>query len=178
MKKIFLILRLAWYTIAPIELLIAVRSGGVMSELVLVSSIEKTEKVKTLLEQLFMQKRYSEMGQAIGMHSILIDPQHMMKDQTSEYRFVLTMIKDRITKVLGKSYAAWYADFPKIMDQMLSANKIVTDAAAADVLASHRAAFGPFKSLDDFFFWALDDRRLPLGQIIQCIENTASMSAR
>jgi hypothetical protein len=177
MKKIFLILRLAWYNIAPVELLIAVRSGGVMSELVLVSSIEKTEKLKTLLEQLFTQKRYSEMGQAIGMHSILIDPQHMMNDQASMYRFVLTLIKDRISKARGKSYSAWYADFPKIMDQMLSQNKIVTDAAAADVLASRRAAFGQFKSLDDFFFWALDDRRLPLGQIIHYIESAAGMSA-
>ena len=148
-----------------------------MSELVLVSSIENTKKLKTLLEQLFMQKRYSEMGQAVGMHSILIDPQHMMNDQDSMYHFVLAMIKDRISKAKGKSYSAWYADFPKIMDQMLSQNKIVTDAAAADVLASHRAAIGQFRSLDDFFFWALADRRLPLGQIIQYIESAAGMSA-
>ena len=147
-----------------------------MPELVLVSSIENTEKLKTLLGQLFMQKRYSEMGQAIGMHSILIDPQHMMNDQKSMYRFVLTMIKDRISKARGKSYSAWYEDFPKIMDQVISTNKIVTDAAAADVLASHRAAFGPFKSLDDFFFWGLDDRRLPLGQIVQYIESSAGMA--
>ncbi len=152
-----------------------VLGGSVMSELVMVSSVETMEKLKTYLEQLFAQKRYSEITQAIGMHSILIDPQHMMSDQTGMYRYVLNMLKDRINKARGKSYASWYEDFPKIMDQLVSANKIVTDAAAADVLASHRAAFGPFKSLDDFFFWALDDRRLPFGQIVQYIESTAGM---
>jgi hypothetical protein len=110
------------------------------------------------------------------MHSILIDPQHMMNDQDGMYHYVLNMLKDRIGKARGKSYATWYEDFPKIMDELVSANKIVTDAAAADVLASHRAAFGPFKSLDDFFFWALDDRRLPLGQIVQYIEGTAGIA--
>ncbi len=147
-----------------------------MSELVLVSNVENTEKLKSCLEQLFSQKRYSEITQAIGMHSVLIDPQHMMSDQTSMYRYVLNMLKDRISKARGKSYGVWYEDFPKIMDQLVSANKIVTDAAAADVLASRRAAFGPFQSLDDFFFWALDDRRLPLGQIVQYIESTAGIA--
>ncbi len=144
-----------------------------MSELVMVSSVDSMEKLKSNLEQLFAQKRYSEITQAIGLHSVLFDPQHMISDQSDMYRFVLNMLKERIAKGRGKSYATWYEDFPKIMDQLVSANKIVTDAAAADVLASHRAAFGPFDSLDDFFFWALDDRRLPLAQIVQYIESTA-----
>ncbi len=148
-----------------------------MPELVMVSSVDSTEKLKTNLEQLFVQKRYSEITQAIGLHSILFDPQHMMEDQSSTYRFVLNMLKDRIAKARGKSYETWYADFPKILDQIISAHKIVTDAAAADVLASHRAGFGPFKSLDDFFFWALDDRRLPLGQIVQYVESTSGSPA-
>jgi len=147
-----------------------------MPELVMVSDVENTEKLKAYLKQSFIQKRYSEVTQAIGMHSILIDPQHMMNDQDGMYHYVLNMLKDRIGKARGKSYATWYEDFPKIMDELVSANKIVTDAAAADVLASHRAAFGPFKSLDDFFFWALDDRRLPLGQIVQYIERTAGIA--
>jgi hypothetical protein len=147
-----------------------------MPELVMVSDVENTEKLKAYLKQSFIQKRYSEITQAIGMHSILIDPQHMMNDQDGMYHYVLNMLKDRIGKARGKSYATWYEDFPKIMDELVSANKIVTDAAAADVLASHRAAFGPFKSLDDFFFWALDDRRLPLGQIVQYIEGTAGIA--
>jgi hypothetical protein len=147
-----------------------------MPELVMVSDVENTEKLKAYLKQSFIQKRYSEITQAIGMHSIFIDPQHMMNDQDGMYHYVLNMLKDRIGKARGKSYATWYEDFPKIMDELVSANKIVTDAAAADVLASHRAAFGPFKSLDDFFFWALDDRRLPLGQIVQYIERTAGIA--
>ncbi len=144
-----------------------------MPELVMVSSVESMEKLKASLEQLFVQKRYSEITQAIGLHSVLFDPLHMMDDQSSMYRFVLNMLKDRIAKARGKSYEAWYADFPKLLDQIVTANKIITDAAAADVLASHRAGFGPFKSLDDFFFWALDDRRLPLGQIVQYVESTS-----
>ncbi len=147
-----------------------------MSELVMVSNVENTEKLKSHLVQLFSQKRYSEIMQAIGMHSILIDPQHMMSDQTSMYRYVLNMLKDRIGKVKGKTYAQWYEDFPKIMDQLVSANKVITNAAAADLLSSHRAAFGPFTSLDDFFFWALDDRRLSLGEIVRYIESTAGMA--
>ncbi len=147
-----------------------------MSELVVVSSVENMEKLKSTLEQLFTQKRYSEVTQAVGLHSILFDPLHMINDQSDLYRFVLKMLKDRIAKGRGKSYATWYEDFPKIMDQLVSANKIVTDAAAADILASRRAAFGPFDSLDDFFFWALEDRRLPLAQIVQYIESTAGIA--
>ncbi len=147
-----------------------------MSELVTVSNVDTTDRLRTYLEQLFTQKRYAEITRAIGMHSVLIDPQHMMSDQTGMYRYVLNMLKDRISKARGKNYAQWYEDFPKIMDQLVSANKIVTDAAAADALASHRAAFGPFKSLDDFFFWALDDRRLSFGEIVQYIESTAGMA--
>ena len=33
--------------------------------------------------------------------------------------------------------------------------------------------YGPFKSVDDFFFWALDDRRLTLDRIVNMIEKTA-----
>ncbi len=147
-----------------------------MSELVTVSNVENTDRLRTYLEQLFTQKRYSEITQAVGMHSILIDPQHMLNDQTGMFRYVLQMLKERISKVRGKSYATWYEDFPKIMDQLVSANKVITNPAAADLLSSHRAAFGPFKSLDDFFFWALDDRRLSLGEIVQYIESTAGMA--
>lgn len=148
-----------------------------MPELVMVSNVEKMEKLKILLEELFKQERYSEIGQAIGMHSILIDPQHTMSDQAGLYRFILNMIKDRISKTKGKRYAAWYAGFPKVMDQVVAENQVVTDKAAAEALASHCAAYGPFKSLDDFFSWALDDRRLPLGQIVKYIEKTAAMSS-
>ncbi len=148
-----------------------------MSELVMVSSVEKMENLKTYLGELFKQQRYSEMTQAIGMHSILIDPQHTMKDQAGLYRHVLNMIKNRISTLKGKSYGSWYAGFPKILDQFVTTNQIVTDKRAADTLSSHRAAYGPFKSVDDFFFWALDDRRLPLDQIVKYIEQSAASAA-
>ena len=144
-----------------------------MAELVRVSDIEKKEKLKSYLEELFKKGKYAEMTQAIGMYSILIDPEHTISDQSGLYHFVLDMIKDRVRTVKGKGYAAWYTGFPNILDQMVSANQIVTDKAAVDVLASQRAGSGPFKSLDDFFFWALDDRRLPLEQIVKYIETTA-----
>jgi hypothetical protein len=144
-------------------------------EVVKVSDVEDREKLKTYLAEHFKQGRYSEMTQAIGMHSLLIDPQHTMGDQAGLYHFVLDLIKDRIKKARGKSYSAWYAAFPATMDQLVSVNQVVTDQAAADVLASHRAAYGRFKSVDDFFFWALDERRLPLDQIVKYIEKTATM---
>ncbi len=148
-----------------------------MPELVMVSSVEKIENLKTYLGELFNQQRYSEITQAIGMHSILIDPQHTMTDQAGLYHIILNMLKSRISKAKGKSYGTWYAGFPKIMDQFITTNQIVTDKRAADALASHRAAYGQFKSVDDFFFWALDDRRLPLDQIVKYIEQSAALAA-
>ena len=82
------------------------------------------------------------------------------------------MINDRISKVKGKNYSAWYVAFPNLLDNIVLGNRIITDNTAADALTSHRAAYGPFKSLDEFFFWALDDRRLPLGQLVKYIEHT------
>jgi hypothetical protein len=148
-----------------------------MTELVRVGDVEKKEELKSYLEELFKKGQYAEMTQAIGMHSLLIDPQHTLGDQSGLYRFVLDLIKDRIRASKGKGYAAWYAGFPRVLDQLVSANQIVTDKAAADVIASHRAGYGPFKSVDDFFFWALDDRRLPLDQIVKYIEQTAALAA-
>ena len=57
--------------------------------------------------------------------------------------------------------------------ELESANQIVVDKFAADILASHQSAFGPFESVDDFFFWALDDRRLNLEQILDRLDRTA-----
>ena len=143
-----------------------------MPELVMVSSVEKIEHLKVYLGELFQKKRYAEITQAIGMHSLLIDPQHTILDQASRYRLVLNMLKDRMSKTKGKRYAEWYVGFPKHLDQLIAANQIVVDQAAADVLASHRAAYGLFKSVEDFFSWALDDRRLEMGQIVKYIEAT------
>jgi hypothetical protein len=148
-----------------------------MPDLVRVGNVEKKEELRKYLEELFKKGKYAEITQAIGMHSLLIDPQHTLGDQAALYRFVLDLIKGRISTSMGKGYAAWYAGFPRIMDELVSANKIVTDKAAAEVIASHRAAYGPFKSVDDFFFWALEDRRLELDQIVKYIETTVAPAA-
>jgi hypothetical protein len=145
-----------------------------MTTLVQVSSVETMDKLKTNIADLFKKEQYEEITQAIGMHSLFFDPQHTMGDQATLYRFVLNMIKDRISRNMGKNYGAWYEQFPKIMDLLIYAKHIDTDAASFDVLSSHRDAYGAFKSVDDFFFWALDDRRLTLEQIVKCIEKTTA----
>jgi hypothetical protein len=149
-----------------------------MPELVMVSNVERTEKLRSYLEELFKKGRYSDITLAIGLHSIVIDPQHTIGDQKIFYHFVLQLVKDRLSKTKGKSYSAWYTDFPKLMDQLLSSGQIVANKAAVDVLASHRSAIGNFKSVDDFFFWALEDRRLELEQIVQYIDRTAGIELR
>ena len=45
-----------------------------MPEVVMVSSVENMDKLKTKIGELFKNEKYSEITQAIGMHSILIDP--------------------------------------------------------------------------------------------------------
>jgi hypothetical protein len=61
------------------------------------------------------------------------------------------------------------------MDKLISSKQIVTDNASLDVITAHHDAYGPFMSVDDFFVWALDDRRLTLDQIVKYIEKTAEM---
>ena len=146
-----------------------------MPALVKVSSVETMEKLNMNIGELFKKGQYAEITQSIGMHSILFDPQHTMKDQAGRYRFVLDMLKDRLSKKKGREYGAWYAQFPKLLEKLVSQKQIVTDAASQDMLSSHHEAFGAFKSVDDFFIWALDDRRLTLDQIVKYIEKTAEM---
>jgi len=148
-----------------------------MLDVVKVSTVETSQRLMSTIEDYFKSGRYAEITQAIGMYSILIDSEHTISDQRSLYRTVLTMIKNRLSGTLGKGYATWYADFPKLLDQSIAANRLVVDEIAAGVLSSHRAAAGPFKSLDDFFFWCLDDRRLALAQIVKYIETTALPSS-
>jgi hypothetical protein len=149
-----------------------------MPEVVLVSNIEKMDKLKVYLEESFKKSRYSEITLAIGMHSLLIDPQHTMKDQAGLYHSILNMLKERISKSKGKSYGAWYTAFPALMDKLVVSKQIVTDSASLDVITDHRNAYGPFKSVDDFFFWALDERRLTLDEIVKYIEKTAGMGGK
>ncbi|OGW35789.1 MAG: hypothetical protein A2010_16755 [Nitrospirae bacterium GWD2_57_9] len=146
-----------------------------MPEVVKVSTVESSQKLTAAIEEYFKKGRYAEITQAIGMHSVLIDPQHTMEDQSRLYRSVLALLKKRIAEKLGKDYAGWYTDFPKIMDGMVAGGQVVTDKGSLDILSSHRAAQGPFKSVDDFFLWALDDRRLTLEQIVKYIETSAAI---
>ncbi len=148
-----------------------------MPELVTVSSIDTMEKLKARIVELFGKAQYAEITQAIGMYSLLIDPEHTIGDQAQLYRLVLSMIKDRINRSKGKSYAAWYEGFPKLMDKIVSSGQIIVDAMSSTVISDHYAAYGSFKSLEDFFSWALDDRRLTLDQIVKYIDKTAENGA-
>ena len=146
-----------------------------MPEVVRVSNIEKMDKLKVYLQDSFKKARYSEITQAIGMHSLLIDPQHTMKDQAGLYHGMLNMLKEKIRSNKGKGYGTWYSSFSKLMDELVSSGQVVIDKASLDVIASHHEAYGSFKSVDDFFIWALDDRRLTLEQIVKYIEKTAEV---
>jgi len=146
-----------------------------MPQVVMVSSISNADKLRTTVERHFEQGRYSEITQSIGMHSILIDPDHMISDQNRFYRFVLDMIKNRISKARGKAHASWYLRFPEIMSDIAESERVVTDAMSAAVVSDRYKAGGPFRSVEDFFFWALDDRRLPLDHIVKYIETAAEL---
>ena len=146
-----------------------------MPAFVQVSSIEKLDRLKANLEDLFRKDRYDEIMLSIGLHSILIDPLHTIVDQARLYRSVLNMLKDRISRSKGKQYGVWYAQFPALLLDLVNKKQIVTDAASQETIASHCAAFGAFHSVDDFFVWALDDRRLTLDQIVKYITRTTEM---
>ena len=143
-----------------------------MPDLVTVSSIEKTEDLKTSINTLFEQGKYAEIIQSIGMHSILIDPEHMIGDQDHLYHMVLNLIKKKISRKDPKRYSSWLIAFPALLNRIVEEKQIVTDAASLYGLTSRTESFGPFSSLDEFYFWALDDRRLPLDQIIRYIQTT------
>jgi hypothetical protein len=143
-----------------------------MQEVVNVSNVENLDQLKSYIDAHFAQNKYYEITQAIGIHSLLIDSEHTLGDQNKLYRQVLNLLKDRIKAKLGKDYAPWYAAFPKLASEAsVLANM---DKNAADVVASRLHGYGPFKSVDDFFFWALDDRRMTLDRIVNFIEKTAA----
>ena len=141
-----------------------------MQETVNVSSVENVDQLKSYIDAHFAQNKYYEITQAIGIYSLLIDSEHTLGDQGRFYHQVLNLLKDRLKAKLGKGYAAWYAAFPKRMNE--ASKPAGTDKNAEDVIDSRLHAYGPFKSVDDFFFWALDDRRLTLDRIVSMIEKT------
>ncbi len=142
-----------------------------MQEVVNVSRVENADQLRTYIDERFAQNKYYEITQAIGIYSLLIDSEHTLGDQNRSYRQVLNLLKDRIKTKLGKDYAAWYATFPKLMNE--ASKPAGQDKNAEDVIDSRLHGYGPFKSVDDFFFWALDDRRLTLDRIVGMIEKTA-----
>jgi hypothetical protein len=146
-----------------------------MPDLVTVSSVENLEKLKTTINTLFEQGKFAEITQSIGMHSILIDPEHMISDQKHLYQLVLNLIKKKINRENPKQYSSWIVAFPSLIDRIVKDGQIVTDAASLYVMSSRTEAFGPFSSLDEFYFWALDDRRLTLDQITAYIQKTVEM---
>lgn len=146
-----------------------------MPELVTVSSVERLDSLHTYINDLLDKGRYAEITQAIGMHSILMEPEHMIVDQDHLYHLVLNLLKKKTTREDPKTYSSWLIAFPALLARLVGDGRIVTDEAAQSVLASRHAAFGPFTSLDEFWFWALDDRRLPLEQIIRYVRATLEM---
>lgn len=144
-----------------------------MPETVFVSHIDNHEKLRTYIMDLFQKGKYEEIARAIGMYSLLIDPQHTLGDQAQLYRSVLELLKNRISKAKDKAYSSWLSAFPMLLSELVASRQVVTDEASIEVIASHHDAYGPFRSVDDFYFWALDDRRLTLEQIVKYIEKTA-----
>jgi hypothetical protein len=146
-----------------------------MPELVTVSSVERMDDLKNRINEYVERGRYDEITQAVGMHSILSDPEHMIADQDHLYHLVLNLLKNKVTREDPKTYASWVVAFPALLAKIITEGRIITDRAAQDVLASRHAAFGPFSSLDEFWFWALDDRRLPLQQMMRYIRATIEL---
>lgn len=146
-----------------------------MQQLVTVSGIERMEDLKNSINRLFEQEQYEAITQSIGMHSILVEPENMLTDQDGLYHFVLNLLKKQLTRSIGASYSSWLKAFPSLLVRIDRDGALVTDASARSTLASRHAAFGAFTSLDEFYFWALDDRRLPLGQIVAYVRKTLEM---
>lgn len=149
-----------------------------MPEVVMVSNVENIEKLRSTVEELFKQGRYEEISRAIGMYSIFIEPGRTRIDQSQLYHHVLDLIKNKISKENRNDYSSWLSAFPKLMAELAAGHTVVTDRAAADALASHHSAHGPFRAVDEFFFWALEDRRLPLDNIVKYVEKTVKMQKK
>ena len=146
-----------------------------MPELVTVSSVEKLESLRTTLNELFENGKYAEIVQSIGMHSILMEPEHMIGDQESLYHLVLNLIKKKVLREDPKRYSSWLIAFPALLSRIVDEGQVIADGAAQSALVSRLASFGPFTSVDEFYFWALEDRRLPLDQLVRFINKTVEM---
>jgi len=146
-----------------------------MPELVTVSSVEKMDSLRTTINELFEHGKFAEIVQTIGMHSIMMEPEHMISDQDSLYHLVLNLVKKKIQREDPKRYSAWLIAFPALLSRLVNEGQVIADDAAQSALVSRLTSFGPFTSLDEFYFWALEDRRLPLDQLIRYIYRTTEM---
>lgn len=142
-----------------------------MPELVAVSKVENIENVKTYINEQFEKGKYAEITQAIGMYSILMDPERAIRDQDHLYHLVLNLLKKKISREAPRSYSSWVRAFPALLEQLVQQGE-VTDESARVTLMSRMGAFGRFSSLDEFYFWALDDRRLTLDQVVRHVMRT------
>jgi hypothetical protein len=146
-----------------------------MPDLVTVSSVEKLESLRTTINDLFERGKYAEIIQSIGLHSIMMEPEHMIGDQDSLYHLVLNLIKNKVHRKDPKRYSSWLIAFPALLSRIVDEGQVIADDAAQSALVSRLTSFGPFTSLDEFYFWALEDRRLPLDQLIRFIDRTLEM---
>jgi hypothetical protein len=146
-----------------------------MPDILMVSNVENIEKLRSTVEELFRLGRYEEVSRAIGMYSLFTDPGHTRIDQSQLYHHVLDLIKNKISKENRNNYSSWLSAFPNLMAELAAGHTAVIDKAAADALASHHSSHGAFRSVDEFFVWALEDRRLTLDNIMKYIEKTVKM---
>lgn len=149
-----------------------------MPDVLMVSNVENIEKLRSTVEELFRLGRYDEVSRAIGMYSLFTDPGHTLIDQSQLYHHVLDLIKNKISKENRTGYSSWLSAFPALMAKLAEDRTVVIDKASANALASHHSSHGPFRSVDEFFVWALEDRRLTLDNIVKYIEKTLKMQKK
>jgi hypothetical protein len=105
-----------------------------MPELVRVSNVEKMDGLQSYINEQVARGKYAEIIQAIGMYSLLIDPEHTIADQERLYRQVLGLLKDKIRSKDPRIYALWLDSFPRHLDRIVEQEEIDKDASAQNVL--------------------------------------------
>lgn len=146
-----------------------------MKETVKVEKLENIDQLKSYIEELFRKGLYDEINQAIGMHSLFIKPEYTRKDRHALLSYLLGLIKGKINKEHASGYYAWLSAFPKLLADIIANKSAIAGKASGHVLASRQSGYGPFMSLDDFFFWAMEDNRISLGDAVYYIEKTAEL---
>ena len=167
--------KLLYYSVREQTDPLAYWEGDTMTDILMVSNVENMEKLRSTVEELFKQGRYDEVSRAIGMFSLFTDPGHTLIDQSQLYHHVLDLIKNKVSTENRNNYSSWLSAFPALMAKIAEDRTAVIDKTSANALASHHSSHGPFRSVDEFFVWGLDDRRLTLDNIVKYIEKTLKM---